>query len=92
MILRLFNLMQGSQQAPSTVKAIQSILSLPQISSASTAGRDEILHHVRFSIDYLRRFALMDAGGNPIDLFGIATHLYYTEPSNFAIVALLRGG
>ncbi|THG95299.1 hypothetical protein EW026_g6330 [Hermanssonia centrifuga] len=36
--------------------------------------------------------ALMDAAGNPINLFGLATHLYYTEPSNFAIVVLLRSG
>lgn len=50
------------------------------------------MHHVRFSIDYLRRSELMGPDGSPINLFGLATHLYYTEPSNFAIVALLREG
>ena len=52
----------------------------------------QILHHIRFSIDYLRRSGLLDKDGNPINLFGVAAHLYYTEPSNLALVALLRHG
>ena len=92
MVLRLFNLLQGSGQAQTAVDAIDSILKLPHVSFVSDTGRQEILHHIRFSIDYLRRSALMDNQGNPINLFGLATHLYYTEPSNFAIVALLREG
>ncbi len=92
MVLRLFNLLQGSNNAPWVLNAIEGILNLPQVSFVSETGKSEILHHFRFSIDYLRRTALMDAAGNPINLFGLATHLYYTEPSNFAIVVLLRSG
>ncbi|KZT69994.1 hypothetical protein DAEQUDRAFT_750624 [Daedalea quercina L-15889] len=40
---------------------------------------------MRFNIDYLRRAGLLDAEGNPINLFGIASHLYYTEPGNLAL-------
>ena len=92
MVLRLFNLLQGSNDAPVARDAIKSLLRLPHISFVSEVGREQILHHIRFSIDYLRRAGLLDAEGNPINLFGVAAHLYYTEPSNLALVALLRHG
>ena len=92
MVLRLFNLLQGSNDAPVACNAIKSLLHLPHISFVSDVGRVQILHHIRFSIDYLRRSGLLDKDGNPINLFGVAAHLYYTEPSNLALVALLRHG
>lgn len=90
--LRLFNLLEGSNNADVTVKAIQSLLKLPQISFSSEAGQHQLLHHLRFSIDYLRRSRLLDREGRPMNLFGIAAHLYHTDPSNLALVALLRNG
>ncbi|OBZ67943.1 hypothetical protein A0H81_12108 [Grifola frondosa] len=92
MVLRLFNLLQGSDNAPVAKDAMHSLLRLPHVSFVSDVGRQQILHHIRFSIDYLRRSGLLDAEGNPINLFGIAAHLYYTEPSNMAMVALFRHG
>ena len=92
MVLRLFNLLRGSNDAPVARDAIQNMLRLPHISFVSEVGREQILHHIRFSIDYLRRSGLLDAQGNPINLFGVAAHLYYTEPSNLALVALMRHG
>ncbi|GJE85123.1 P-loop containing nucleoside triphosphate hydrolase protein [Phanerochaete sordida] len=92
MVLRLFNLLQGSGYAPAAVNAIKSLLELPHVSFVFETGKQELLHHVRFSIDYLRRSRLLDAQGNPINLFGLAAHLYYTEPSNFALVTLMRRG
>jgi len=35
---------------------------------------------------------LVDGEGRPMNLFGIAAHLYYTEPSNLALVTLIRAG
>jgi hypothetical protein len=81
MTLRLLNLLVGSNDAPVAVNAIRSLLTLPQISVSSQSGRDQILHHLRFSIDYLRRSKLLDAKGIPLNLYGIAAHLYYTEPA-----------
>ncbi|KAH8085472.1 P-loop containing nucleoside triphosphate hydrolase protein [Cristinia sonorae] len=92
LVLRLFNLLEGSNNSPFAAAAIRNMLQLPHISFTSDIGRDQLLHHTRFSIDYLRRSGLLDANGHPIDLFGIAAHLYYTEPSNLALVALLRHG
>lgn len=92
MVLRLFNLLQGSNYAPYAVDAVRSILRLPHVSFTSDISKDELMHHTRFSIDYLRRTNLLDEHGNPINLFGLTAHLYYTEPSNFAMATLLRSG
>lgn len=92
MILRLFNLLEGSKYAPVAVKAIKSMLSLPRIGFGSDLGRHQLLHHLRFSIEYLRRSYLVNETGKPMNLFAVAAHLYYTEPSNLALVTLLRHG
>ena len=92
MVLRLFNLLEGSNYAPYAVDAIRSILRLPHISFGSDVGKSQLLHHLRFSIDYLRRAHLLDQMGKPINLFGMAADLYYTEPSNLALTALLQSG
>ena len=90
MVLRLFNLLHGSNHAPYAVDSVKSLLHLPQVGFTSETGRSELMHHIRFSIDYLRRSSLLDVHGNPINLFGLTNHLYYTEPSNFALAALLK--
>ncbi|KAG9309998.1 hypothetical protein JVU11DRAFT_10032 [Chiua virens] len=92
LVLRLFNLLEGSEYASAAVNAVQRLLRLPQVSFGSQEGKHQLLHHLRFSIDYLRRARLLDEHGHPFNLFGIAAHLYYTEPSNFALVTLLRHG
>ena len=92
LVLRLFNLLEGSGYAPAAVNAIQRLFRLPQISFRSEEGTHQLLHHLRISIDYLRRARLLDERGRPFNLFGITSQLYYTEPSNFAFVTLLRHG
>ncbi|KAJ7045103.1 hypothetical protein C8F04DRAFT_1343667 [Mycena alexandri] len=90
--LRLMNLLKGSNDAEAAVAAVASILSLPRISFVSEIGRAQMLNHMRFSIEYLRRSGLIDKEGNPMNLFSLAAHLYYHEPSNFALIALLKSG
>ena len=92
MVLRLFNLLEGSNYAPYAVHAIHSILRLPHISFGSDIGKSQVLHHLRFSIDYLRRANLLSQEGKPANLFGVASHLYHSEPSNFAMAVLLQHG
>jgi hypothetical protein len=84
--------MHGADLAPVTVKAVRSLLQMPQVIWDSQEGEHQLLHHLRFSIEYLRRARLIDGEGRPMNLFGIAAHLYYTEPSNLALVTLLRAG
>jgi len=79
MILRLFSLVDRSDNVDAAVRALQSVIDLPQITSNSDAGRDRLLHHVCFSIEYLRRSRLLDKEGKPINLFNIVAHLYVSK-------------
>jgi hypothetical protein len=79
MTLRLFNLLEGSNYAPVAVKAIKSVLSLPRVGFGSDLGRHQLLHHLRFSIEYLRRSHLVNEIGKPMNLFAIAAHLYVSK-------------
>ncbi|KAJ6041575.1 uncharacterized protein N7446_010542 [Penicillium canescens] len=54
--------------------------------------KDTVLHHLRFSLEYLRRNDLLDRNGAPLDFAGCVSHLYYTENSSFAFHALLDAG
>ncbi|PBK64183.1 P-loop containing nucleoside triphosphate hydrolase protein [Armillaria solidipes] len=90
--LRLFNLLDGSNNAKVAVNAVESLMKLPQISFGSQTGQNQLLHHLRFNIEYLRRTHLLDRDGKPINLYAVSAHLYYTEPSNFALPILLREG
>ncbi|KAK0440417.1 uncharacterized protein EV420DRAFT_1315927 [Desarmillaria tabescens] len=90
--LRLFSLLYGSNNAKVAVSAIQSLMELPQISFGSQTGKNQLLYHLRFNIEYLRRIHLLDRDGKPINLYAVSAQLYNTEPSNFALPILLRGG
>ncbi|KAF5334374.1 hypothetical protein D9611_013536 [Ephemerocybe angulata] len=92
LVLRLCNLLEESNHAPNVVKAIDALMSLPRVSFSSDVGRDYLVHHIQFSIEYLRRNGLLNEEGKPMNLFAVAGHLYYTEPSNLALVGLLRAG
>ncbi|KAG9121541.1 hypothetical protein FRC07_002452 [Ceratobasidium sp. 392] len=90
--LRLFNLLTGSGQAPAAVSAIDSFMRLPRLSVSSDQSREEVLHHMRFSIDFLQRSRLLSSTGQTTALFGIVGHSYYEEPGNLAFAALIRAG
>jgi len=77
--LRLFSLLDGSNNADFAVRALRSVIELPQITANSDTGRDQLLHHLRFSIEYLRRSRLLDEEGRPINLFNIVGHLYVSN-------------
>ncbi|CAE6475433.1 unnamed protein product [Rhizoctonia solani] len=90
--LRLFNLLTGSDEAPAAVTAIDSFMRLPRLSLSSDRTRNEVLHHMRFSIEYLRRLRLLSGDGRVTALFGAVGHLYYEEPGNLVFASLVRSG
>ena len=92
LVLRLFMLLHESENAPYAVRAINSLLSQPRLYLDGSAFRDQVLHHLRFSIEYLRRQSLLSAEGKPINFAGLTSHLYYTENSSFALNALIKEG
>ncbi|KAJ5411405.1 uncharacterized protein N7487_005764 [Penicillium crustosum] len=92
LVLRLFILLHGSKQAPSAVKSINSILSSSRIHLGGPEMKQTVLHHLRFSIEYLRRNNLLSGTGMALNFAGCISHLYYTENSSFAFHALLNSG
>jgi len=90
--LRLFSLLHESKSSPYAVKAINSLLSQPRLYMGGPVFKDQTLHHLRFSIEYLRRQRLLDSRGATLNFAGLVSHLYYTENSSFAFHALLKEG
>ncbi|KAI9690668.1 MAG: hypothetical protein M1820_009928 [Bogoriella megaspora] len=92
LVLRLFTLLYESKNSPFAVRSINSLLSQPRLYMGSSERRFEVLHHLRFSIEYLRRQHLLGSSGAPLNFAGLVSHLYYTENSSFAFHALLKDG
>ena len=92
LVLRLFTLLHESKNAPYAVRAINALLSQPRLYLDGPAFKDQVLHHLRFSIEYLRRQDLLSSHGAPINFAGLTSHLYFTENSSFALNALFKSG
>ena len=92
LVLRLCMLLHESGDSAYAVRAINSLLSQPRLYLDGPAFRDQTLHHLRFSIEYLRRQDLLSPQGAPINFAGLTSHLYFTENSSFALNALIKGG
>jgi hypothetical protein len=107
LVLRLFTLLNDSKSSPYAKRAINSLLSQPRLYLGGQSFKEQVLHHLRFSIEYLRKNELLGPGGEPVNFTSVVSHLYYTENSSFAFhgksppldlchiltnVALLKGG
>jgi superfamily II RNA helicase len=92
LVLRLFTLLNSSENAPFAVRCVNALLSQPRLYLGGEDARMTVLHHLRFSIEYLRRQHLLDAQGVPLNFAGAVSHLYFTENSSFAFHALLKDG
>jgi hypothetical protein len=92
LVLRLATLLHGSNNSDFAIRTINSILSQPRLYLGSPKSRMAVLHHLRFSIEYLRRQSLLDVHGSPINFAGCVSHLYYTENSAWAFHVLLSSG
>ncbi|KAI1263662.1 P-loop containing nucleoside triphosphate hydrolase protein [Xylariaceae sp. FL1019] len=92
LILRLFGLLHGTNDSEYAVNAVNSILAQNQLYLGGPEARMSIRHHLRFSIDYLRRQDLLSETGKPLNFAGLVGHLYFTENAALAFHSLLKGG
>lgn len=92
LVLRLFTLLHDSNGSEHAKRAINGLLSQPRLYLGGDSFKQQVLHHLRFSIEYLRRQNLLGPGGETLHFAKITGHLYYTENSSFAFHALLRSG
>lgn len=92
LVLRLFGLLHDSGGSEHAKRAINGLLSQPRLYLGGDSFKEQVLHHLRFSIEYLRRQGLLGPGGETLRFAEITGHLYYTHDSSFAFHALLRSG
>ncbi|CAH0053142.1 unnamed protein product [Clonostachys solani] len=92
LILRLFGLLHGTDNGDFAVGSMNALLSQTRIFAGGPEAKGAVKHHLRFSIDYLRRHHLLSATGSPLNFAGLIGHLYFTENSVFAFHSLLKGG
>ena len=92
LVLRLCALMHGSKNSEFASRAIASLLSQPRLHLGGEESKATVLHHLRFSIEYLRREFLLSADGTPLHFAECVSHLYYTENASYAFHALLKDG
>ncbi|KAK8224933.1 hypothetical protein HDK90DRAFT_543759, partial [Phyllosticta capitalensis] len=92
LVLRLCTLLSESKYSEHAVRSIDALLSQPRLYLGGDENRMSVLHHLRFSLEYLRRQFLLDHRGKPLNFAGCVSHLYYSEPSNLAFHALLKEG
>ncbi|KAF2113529.1 hypothetical protein BDV96DRAFT_577961 [Lophiotrema nucula] len=92
LVLRLFTLLNESKESPFSIRSINALLSQPRLYLGGEESKMTVLHHLRFSIEYLRRQQLLGPRGQPLNFAGTVSHLYYAENSSFAFHALLKGG
>ena len=92
LILRLFILLHGTNNSSFAADAVNSLLTQNRLYLGGPDAKMSIAHHLRFSIDYLRRHHLLSATGEPLNFAGLVGHLYYVESAAFAFHALLQEG
>lgn len=92
LVLRLFTLLNESKDSPFAIRSVNALLSQPRLYLGGEESKMTVLHHLRFSVEYLRRQFLLDSRGAPLNFAGLVSHLYFTENSAFAFHALLKDG
>ena len=91
--LRLANLLSESGFAPAAVGAVQALFRLDRLTVGSDIHREQTVHQLRFSMEYLIRAQLIDSQGNPLHpWYSLSAYLSAAEPANFALLALFRAG
>ncbi|RPA88242.1 P-loop containing nucleoside triphosphate hydrolase protein [Ascobolus immersus RN42] len=92
LVLRLFILLHNSGYSEHAKKSVESLLTQPRLVLGGESFKEQVVHHLRFSIEYLRQHKLLQANGAPYNFAGLVSHLYYIESSAFAFHALLCSG
>ncbi|KOS20297.1 putative helicase [Escovopsis weberi] len=92
LVLRLLTLLHGSENSTFATTMVQSLLSQTRLYLGGPEAALSVKHHLRFSIEYLRRHRLLRSDGTPINFAGLVGHLYFTENNVFAFHSLLKGG
>ena len=92
LVLRLCILLSNSKDSEHARTTIDTLLRQPRLVLGGESNRQQVLHHLRFSIEFLRRKKLLGAQGESLGFASMVGHLFFTEQGAFALHALLVDG
>ncbi|KAF8542437.1 hypothetical protein BDD12DRAFT_876354 [Trichophaea hybrida] len=92
LVLRLFTLLHNSNETEYAKTTISTLLEQPRLVLGGDSFNEQVLHHLRFSVEFLRRQKLLGPNGNPLNFAGMTGHLCYAENGAFALHVLLCSG
>lgn len=92
LVLRVSSLLHQTGRCDYSRQSLKALFSQTRMYLGGPEGKEAIKHHLRYSIEYLRRHHLLSAKGAPINFSGLIGHLHYTENAIFAFHSLLESG
>lgn len=90
LILRVLGLLYATKNNLYAANATKALMTQNRHFLGGPESKMFVQHHLRFSIEYLRRQYLLSRKGAPINLAGLVGHLYFTENAAFALHALFE--
>lgn len=79
-------------QLSSATSSLLTLAAEPFLAAADPTARQQLEHMMEFGLVYLAASHLIDAAGRPVGLAGLVSHLFWTDPANFALARLLSSG
>ncbi|KAL3133315.1 putative ATP-dependent RNA helicase ddx60 [Trebouxia sp. C0009 RCD-2024] len=90
--LRMLTLHSAAPEDAQLQNDLLRLLQRPFYACEDSQLQQKMQHLFQFSLHYLQLQNALNAQGRPVQLAGMAMHLFWTEPANFAFVTLLRKG
>eukprot|EP01117_Protostelium_nocturnum_P014372 TRINITY_DN5469_c0_g1_i1.p1 TRINITY_DN5469_c0_g1~~TRINITY_DN5469_c0_g1_i1.p1 ORF type:complete len:1744 (+),score=799.57 TRINITY_DN5469_c0_g1_i1:145-5376(+) len=93
-VLRLLTMYECTKKDPYGLEVAKTFLNHPLsfFKSNGVSKQTVMKSHMLFSAEYLLREGIVNQEGVPIASAGVVHHLFYLEPENFWVAALLRSG
>ncbi|KAK7922972.1 hypothetical protein PG985_007043 [Apiospora marii] len=92
LVLRVLGLLHATKNNLYAANVTKALMTQSRLFLGGPESKMFVQHHLRFSVEYLRRQCLLSRKGAPINLAGLVGHLYFTENAAFAFHALFKEG
>ena len=88
--LRVLTLQDAVVIDPQITNDMLRLLQNPFFACEDSRLEHKMQHLFSYALVYLQQQGMLNAGGQAVGFAGMATHLFWSEPANFAFVTLLR--
>lgn len=90
--LRALTLQEEACQDPDITNDLLRLLQKPFFASEDPSLGQKMQHLFSYAVLYLQQQVMLNSTGQACEFAGMASHLFWAEPSNYAFVTLLRKG